>query len=785
MRVSNIPFDLSFTNGNGNDVKVHSLAELSANLNLSDLWKHFESGDLARWLNYIGESQLAEKVELLNGIAEKTIVLPKLCELLGLPVPNGEIAESAIPFDDSKNRFSELNQFHDKIQVLKSDVEDFRSGNNNMSETTRCQDCRYHHYHAPIIPQKLLLQITKVLESAPFNIETPRPKSDCAECWYSFLSGRLLMPHHGVSYHGVIRETQYRIDGIRSDLICALQIGEIVVGKMDSRTTGGVDVMLENGLHAFCALRELEKNISSTLTSCIDEHKVFRFEVIGANPGRDGTHGQVTLSRRRFWEKQKLATGKTAANQPFASVEPTRTVTVKVGDVVKGTITGFGNNKDGTCFGVFVNIGNEDGLLHVSEMSSSFVKDPKELFHIGDVIDVKVLSVTSTEDGKRRIALSVKQLKSGDSKRPVPHPNKKAVARQPSPRPNQRPLPRQRTYQMCLIDGLSIINSFPQIKSQALRNLLRALKMFGVHSRLYFPPNIRGVLKANGDLDVIQLLDKLAQYVPSQLTIYSEEDDVAKCVRNVLSQGAIGLISNDENAEELSRDVCRVAFSADAISIPLLGLHYTLEELSKSRSEEKQREEKKGCPDRTNVCILEGKTVEFKRSIIFSAKTHEPGEDRISEIAETCAAFMNTEGGELYLGVDDKGFVTGIESDLAHLEKASIHGLNGETDEGYSYSATPDGFQRKLINAIKMYISTEAATNLIDGPHFIPDEKSGLTYAKLTVKAIEKPHVVYFGSKWYGAPRKVFVRIGASTEFLEGEALVTFMQKRFGVSNGQ
>ena len=111
--------------------------------------------------------------------------------------------------------------------------------------------------------------------------------------------------------------------------------------------------------------------------------------------------------------------------------------------------------------------------------------------------------------------------------------------------------------------------------------------------------------------------------------------------------------------------------------------------------------------------------------------------------------------------------------------------MNGKTDEGYSYSATPDGFQRKLINAIKMYISTEAATNLIDGPTFITDEKSGLTYAKLTVRAIEKPHVVYFGSKRYGAPRKVFVRIGASTEFLEGEDLVTFIQKRFGVSNGQ
>ena len=210
------------------------------------------------------------------------------------------------------------------------------------------------------------------------------------------------------------------------------------------------------------------------------------------------------------------------------------------------------------------------------------------------------------------------------------------------------------------------------------------------------------------------------------------------------------------------------------------------EELVKRNPLVSKKKSKNANLDWTNIGILEGKTVEFKKSIIFSSKNHLPGEDKISEIAETCAAFMNTDGGELYLGIDDKGFVTGIESDLAYLEKASIHGLNGETDEEYSYSATPDGFQRKLINAIKMYISTDAATNHIDGPFFITDEKSGLTYAKLIVKAVEKTEVVYFGSKWHGAPRKVFVRIGASTEFLEGEDLVTFILKRFGlVSNGQ
>ena len=61
MRVSNIPFNLSFINGNGDEVIVHSPADLLTNFNLSDLWKHFLSGNLARWLKSIDEPQLAEK----------------------------------------------------------------------------------------------------------------------------------------------------------------------------------------------------------------------------------------------------------------------------------------------------------------------------------------------------------------------------------------------------------------------------------------------------------------------------------------------------------------------------------------------------------------------------------------------------------------------------------------------------------------------------------------------------------------------------------------------------
>ena len=58
-------------------------------------------------------------------------------------------------------------------------------------------------------------------------------------------------------------------------------------------------------------------------------------------------------------------------------------------------------------FGVFVDIGvHQDGLVHISEISNRFIKHPKEILSVGDVVTVKVLGV---DTAKNRISLSIKQ----------------------------------------------------------------------------------------------------------------------------------------------------------------------------------------------------------------------------------------------------------------------------------------------------------------------------------------------------------------------------------------
>jgi uncharacterized protein len=74
---------------------------------------------------------------------------------------------------------------------------------------------------------------------------------------------------------------------------------------------------------------------------------------------------------------------------------------LKPGMVLEGTVTNV------AAFGAFVDIGvHQDGLVHVSQLADKFVKDPRDVVKVGDVVKVRVVEV----DAKRkRIALSMRR----------------------------------------------------------------------------------------------------------------------------------------------------------------------------------------------------------------------------------------------------------------------------------------------------------------------------------------------------------------------------------------
>jgi protein Tex len=106
------------------------------------------------------------------------------------------------------------------------------------------------------------------------------------------------------------------------------------------------------------------------------------------------------------------------------------------GMVLEGVVTNVAN------FGAFVDVGvHQDGLVHVSQLASRFVKDPREVVKAGDIVRVKVLEVDLP---RRRIGLTMKldtdtPRPSGGAARDSARP---AGGRTGSPRAPQPPQPR-------------------------------------------------------------------------------------------------------------------------------------------------------------------------------------------------------------------------------------------------------------------------------------------------------------------------------------------------------
>ena len=101
-------------------------------------------------------------------------------------------------------------------------------------------------------------------------------------------------------------------------------------------------------------------------------------------------------------ERRRLIFSEREAQKEWRQQQKARLLSeLMEGDVVMGTVTGLRD------FGAFVNLGGADGLIHVSELAWHRVDHPRDVFKIGDKIEVYVLSLDRETN---RIALSRKRL---------------------------------------------------------------------------------------------------------------------------------------------------------------------------------------------------------------------------------------------------------------------------------------------------------------------------------------------------------------------------------------
>lgn len=81
----------------------------------------------------------------------------------------------------------------------------------------------------------------------------------------------------------------------------------------------------------------------------------------------------------------------------------------KKDDIIKGTITGIED------YGIFVKLDdNYNGLIHISEISDSFVKNVSDYAKIGDKVNVKIIEIN---EEKHQIKLSIKRINHENNKK--------------------------------------------------------------------------------------------------------------------------------------------------------------------------------------------------------------------------------------------------------------------------------------------------------------------------------------------------------------------------------
>jgi len=166
----------------------------------------------------------------------------------------------------------------------------------------------------------------------------------------------------------------------------ALEADEIVKGYIKCRTKGGmiVDVF---GIEAFLPGSQIDVKPIRDYDVYVD--KTMEFKIVKINH----EYRNVVVSHKALIEAELEAQKKEIIGR------------LEKGQVLEGTV------KNITSYGVFIDLGGVDGLIHITDLSWGRINHPEEIVQLDEKINVVILDF---DDSKKRIALGLKQL--------TPHP---------------------------------------------------------------------------------------------------------------------------------------------------------------------------------------------------------------------------------------------------------------------------------------------------------------------------------------------------------------------------
>lgn len=181
---------------------------------------------------------------------------------------------------------------------------------------------------------------------------------------------------------GLILLSKRKADRIRGweTIVNTKKEGDIVTGKVIRRIKGGL--LVDIGVPVFLPASQVDIRKPGDISRFIGkeiESKILKIDVEGRN---------IVVSRRKIVEEQR----RSSKEKILAEIE--------VGQLRKGTVKNIAD------FGVFVDLGGVDGLLHISDLSWGRISHPSEIVRIDQEIECFVIGVDKESE---KISLGLKQ----------------------------------------------------------------------------------------------------------------------------------------------------------------------------------------------------------------------------------------------------------------------------------------------------------------------------------------------------------------------------------------
>ena len=182
---------------------------------------------------------------------------------------------------------------------------------------------------------------------------------------------------------GTAQLSKKRMDAVKNwaDIEAAQEAGTVVEGTVTEENKGGVVVSVK-GIRVFVPASQSGLLKDTPMTQLVKQ-KV-RLKITEVNRGRRRVVGSI----RAVLQRERREKAEAVWNE------------IEVGKVYHGVV------KSLTSYGAFVDIGGIDGMVHVSELSWSRIKNPAEVVSVGDELDVYVIGF---DKEAKRISLGYKK----------------------------------------------------------------------------------------------------------------------------------------------------------------------------------------------------------------------------------------------------------------------------------------------------------------------------------------------------------------------------------------